>query len=225
MPIDDEAVVVGDLQDFQLDLLHYQYIPYVTPFQEIWRCDMSLSNSPHVELLRAIEEHGLNWKVLWQTRYVAERVRRRRVLKWRKWTDSYIRNHIKTRWNTYLSLKANGLDPRLYKDDSPVKILQVPLWQSRFGIVTPGIHGMEIFDGGGRCAAAYALGWKAIKAVPIVDRLPGTCERGYLGVKLRSISKEVWGQPATGCGAPSRTDDNPSPSFRLWDWLRRRVPL
>lgn len=48
--VDGEIRPISKLVDIPLAGLHYQYIHGVTPI-DIWQHDMSLENSPHVELL------------------------------------------------------------------------------------------------------------------------------------------------------------------------------
>lgn len=189
----DEVKVASKLQNIPLADLHIQYVHNVTPI-DLWRRDMSLATSPHVELLRLIRGHGLNWDILKDTRYVEER-RHRRAIGMKQWTDEYIKRHIKTRWDTYRSLKKHGFDAERYKKkdgrERPVLILAEPFWRTRFGYDAPWLCGPEIWDGGGRCSAAYVLGWKTIPAKMAADRKPGTGDKGRFAEKLAPI-KGVW---------------------------------
>jgi hypothetical protein len=173
--------------------LHYQYIHNFTPVK-LWNFNMGLPTSPHVELLRLIKEKGFDWGALWDTRYVEERVCRREK-GMSKWTNEHIREHIQTRWATYKSLKKYGYDPGKHTTKKgrqyPVRILGCPFWTTRFGIDRDWLDGMEIWDGGGRSAAAYVLGWKKIPAIICKDAFPGSMEKGMFKDKLKHISG-VW---------------------------------
>jgi len=189
----DEVKVVSKLQNVAVADLHIQYVHNVTPI-DLWGHDMTLATSPHVELLRLIRKHGLNWNILRDTRYVKER-RTRYALGMKQWTDEYIKRHIKTRWNTYKSLEKHGFDPKRYKKkdgrERPVLILGEPFWRTRFGYDAQWLSGPEIWDGGGRCSAAYVLGWTNVPAKMAVDRKPGTGDKGRFAEKLASI-KGAW---------------------------------
>ena len=173
-------------------MLHYQYIHGVTPI-DLWDYDMSVPNSPHVELLRTIIKSGMDWEKLKKTRYVEER-RLRFKLGMDRWTDEHIQEHIKVRWKIYRSMKKYGFKAEFYKTKHhsyPVRILGAPFWQSRFGFNAPWLHGPEIWDGGGRSAAAYVLGWDSIKAIKCVDVAPHSKQKGEFEKKLKNI-QGVW---------------------------------
>ena len=67
-------------------------------------------------------------------------------------------------------------------------ILKEPFWRTRFGL---DIKGLEIWNGGGRCAAAYALGMTEIKVAWHEDSLPGSSDKAKFKHKLKNI-KGVW---------------------------------
>ena len=187
--IDGEVKEVsGKLVNVRLADLHYQYIPVVTP-AEIWENDMALPTSPHVEMLRML----VDGQPATGTRYWSER-QRRRLLGMSQWTDDHIRHHIKVRRGILQSLKKHGFKPDLYKD-RPVKILMEPFWKTRFGGTPEWVKGMEIWDGGGRCAAAFVLGWETIPAVMVRDRAPGSGDKGGFAAKLSRVPP-VWEETA-----------------------------
>jgi hypothetical protein len=170
-----------NLEDIPLARLHFQYVPMAQPEKFWYGMDMmALRTSPHVELLTLIREHGFDWKVIMDTPYVAERRERRTVHGRSNWTDSWIREHIKRRWQEYKSLKKHGYKKKLHITKSgeprPVLVLKEPFWQTRFNLQKHHLKGPEIFDGGGRCAAAYVLGWKTIPGLWVRDAKPGSCE-------------------------------------------------
>jgi hypothetical protein len=173
--------------------LHYQYIHNYTPIK-LWNYDMSLPNSPHVELLRLIKEDGFNWKRIWQTRYVEERIGRRK-LGMKQWTDEHIKKHIRNRWATYKSLKKYGYKKKLHRTKKgrnyPIRVLLEPFWKTRFGIGRPWLCGFELWDGGGRSCAAHVLGWDSIPAEICEDTKPGTNDKGHFKDKLRKV-KGIW---------------------------------
>ena len=173
----------------ELAKLHNQYIPYVTPF-DLWNYDMALATSPHVEMLQYIVKHGFNWEEIFKLRYARERLRRKEI-GWGKWGRATTKKRIMIRWRIYQSLKEHG-----YKqsrcESGPIMILEEPFWNTRFGLKDERVHGMEIFDGAGRCSAAYVLGWDAILADICVDPLAGTGERGKFGEKLAPMERHVW---------------------------------
>lgn len=178
--------VDGKLVKVKLADLHYQYIPVVTP-AEIWDNDMALPTSPHVELLTlaARKSHP----DVRMTRYWRERARRREI-GMPQWTEKHIMAHICRRIDIYKSLMRHGFKPPLYKD-RPVRILAEPFWKTRFGGTPDWVQGMEIWDGGGRCAAAYVLGWKEIPVQMVRDRKPGSRDRGAFARKLAHV-EGVW---------------------------------
>ena len=191
--VDNEVKAISKLVPIPLAGLHYQYIHGMTPI-DIWNYDLSIENSPHVELLRLIQEHGLDWNKLKSTRYVAER-RLRREKGNKKWTDEYIMGRLARRWEIYRSLKKIGYKPEKYKFkggvETPVRILKEPLWTTRFGFKADWLSGPELFDGAGRCSAAYVLGWKEIPAIWVEDKNPGSNDKGGFEEKLLHV-KDIW---------------------------------
>jgi hypothetical protein len=177
----------------ELKHLHYQYIHNYTPIK-LWNFDMGLPTSPHVELLKLIRREGFNWKRIWQTRYVEERIgRREKGMK--QWTDEHIKKHIRNRWATYKSLKKHGYKKKLHRTKKgrnyPIRVLLEPFWKTRFGVNESWLDGMEVWDGGGRCSAAYVLKWDSVPAEICEDTKPGTNNKGHFGDKLKKI-KGIW---------------------------------
>ena len=189
MSMTTEINIVERNAPLRLSNLHIQYIPYVTPL-DLWNGDMGLANSPHVELLQYIKKHGFDWTGIWRLRYTKERIRRREI-GWPKWTDTMIRKRIRIRWKIYKSLKERGYKQSKARE-SPIIVLRKPFWETRFNVHTDNIHGPEIFDGAGRCSAAFVLGWDAIIADIGVDSKPGTCDRGKFGIKCAPMENKIW---------------------------------
>lgn len=183
-----EIVIISALTEIPLKDLHIQYIPVCTPV-DLWGHDMSLKNSPHVELMCLFLEHGNDWKRVKQTRYYTER-RRRRKIGLSRWIDNKIKDHVKRRYAILRSLKKSGFRKSL-RGEKPVVILRIPFWTSRFGYERDWLGGEEIWDGGGVCSAAFALGWKTIPAVYGEDRCPDSGDKGKFESKLRNV-EDVW---------------------------------
>jgi len=153
--------------------LHVRYIPKAR-LERWWGNDMSLPNSPHIELIQYYKNHGINWDVLLKSRYAEERRARRVEFKQEKWSEEWIKKHIEHRIDIYNSLKNAGF----IHQGKPIQILSEPFWNTRFGLALPNITGEEIWNGAGRCAAAYVLGWKDIPATKVRDLRPNSnrCE-------------------------------------------------
>lgn len=182
--------VKGGIEDIPLHNLHYQYLKS-SRHEKFWNGYemMHIKTSPHVELLLKIMEIGFDWKVLLDTPYAKQRRERRTVHGSARWTDGFIKKHIKHRWDTYLSLKKSGYKTSLHTSKNgfsqPVMILRKPFWETRYGEKLDGIAGPEIWDGGGRCAAAFALGWKTIPGVWVEDVKPGSKSCKKIEVKFK----------------------------------------
>ena len=177
-----EIKIVSKLVDIPLGTLHHRYIPKITPLEMYTAEDpMLFSISHHVSILRKIMKHGLNFKKLKKYPYVQER-RHRYNIGLTSWTDSHVKVHLANRWKTYCSLKK-GYKPK--KAVEPVVVLDKPLWETRFGWDSGFLHGPEIYDGAGRCAAAIVLGWKTIPGYYAVDAKAGTKEAGKYLRKIK----------------------------------------
>lgn len=182
----DEVKLIGKPVQVELSLLHVRYIPVVTPI-ELWNHDMRLINSPHVELMRELLADGLCWGDLKCSRYVRERMHRFK-LGMTRWTESYIIQHIHGRHETLKSLKKHGFETS--KSKPPIQVLKEPFWKTRFGCEEKWLKGMEVWNGMGRCAAAYAMGWTAITVQMVEDaKKPG--DKGKFEKKLKGI-KGIW---------------------------------
>lgn len=173
----EDVKTVSGIENIPLDELHIRYIPMVQ--LERWYVGaepMLLKNSPHVEMLSVYRDEGLNWDKLLSGRYAEERRTRRVKFGQKRWTEDYIKEHIIHRIKVYKSMKERWF-PRC--EDKPIMILKEPFWQTRFGEKHDGIVGPEIWNGGGRCAAAWVLNWRTISAVWAEDMRPGAkeCER------------------------------------------------
>jgi hypothetical protein len=180
--------ITSDLVDIPVRNLNIRYIPVVTPI-DMWNHDMSLKNSPHVELLKAIKEVGLDWEALSKTRYWLER-KHRFDIGFKDWNKKKIKTHIKRRWAIYKSLKKSGFRPKL-RGEKPVVVLKEPFWKTRFGLDEKWHKGPQIWDGGGVCVAAYFLGWDTIKGYYAKDKYPGSKKKGTFEHKLRFV-EDCW---------------------------------
>ena len=169
--------------------LHVRWIPVVTPLN-IWNNDMSLPNSPHVELMELFKEYGFDWDRIKMTRYFAER-KHRFEIGMHRWTKAYIKAHCMKRYKVFKSMKK-GFDKAKCKGD-PVKVLESPFWYSRFDRYhTQNIpDGYFVWNGMGRSSAAFVLGIKKIPVVICEDAKPGSGDRGKFSKKLKGI-EGVW---------------------------------
>jgi len=157
--------ITGKYTKVKLADLYLQYIPVITSMK-IWEHDMSLVNSPHVELARLLLMYGKDWDAVKDCRYVQDR-RHRFKCGVVKWTDKYIREHVfGSRYKILKSLRKRGFDKKLSRNE-PIAILEEPLWSSRFAFKPDWLKGMEIYHGGRRCSAAFALGWEEIPAIMV----------------------------------------------------------
>jgi len=172
-------------KEVRLADLHIRYIPVVTPI-ELWNYDMSLVNSPHVELMRLFDKHGLNWDKIKKTRYYKER-RHRYLIGTKRWNRNYIYYHIDKRYNLFKSMKKKHRDTK----KSPISVLKHPFWTTRFGLEEKWLGGMEIHNGAGRCSALVALGKETVNVRMCKDMYPGTGKKGKFKEKLKNI-EGVW---------------------------------
>ena len=182
----DEVKAISGPKNIKLSKLHVRCIPVLTPL-DLWGNDMSLENSPHVELMREFLEHGMTWGNLKSTRYVRERMRRFK-LGITRWTEPYIIQHLHKRYDILRSLKKEGFVAK--KSKPPIQVLREPLWKTRFGCNEEWLEGREIYNGAGRCAAAMALGWESITVIMVKDaKKPG--DKGKFEKKLKCI-EGIW---------------------------------
>jgi len=180
--------ITGKAEAVRLSELNYQFIPVLTN-QCIWNFDMSLPNSPQVECAKLLLEHGRDWGKLKDCRFAQDR-RHRYKLGQTKWTEDCIKAHILgSRYDILKSIKKRGFDKKL-NAKQPVSVLRSPLWKTRFGYEASWLNGYEIYHGGRRCSALYALGYESVPAVMCVDAKPGSNDRGKFGDKLKGLG--VW---------------------------------
>ena len=184
----DIKPITGKTEIVRLENLHIRYIPVVTPL-DIWNNDMSIANSPHVELYKAMLTYGFRWSELMHTRYVQERMRRFKI-GLRRWTEEHVMAHLHVRYAILKSLKKHGYESKRH-GKKPIVVLKQPFWHTRFGCNEPFLKGMEVWDGGGRTTALYALGKKVAPVVFYEDKLPGSGDKGKFENKLRMVSG-VW---------------------------------
>lgn len=182
-----EVKVISKIESIPLEKMRVQYIPVLTPI-DIWNHDMRLKNSPHVELIQLIIKYGMDWNMIMKTRYVKER-QHRYICGMKKWTEKHIKEHVIKRWKIYKSLLKYGYSRKL--EGKPVIVLEKPFWKSRFGLKEPWMKGYEIWNGAGRCAAAYCLGWTHYPGVWARDRYPKSGKKGKFESKLRDV-EGVW---------------------------------
>lgn len=181
----------GNMSIVKIANLRVRYIPVLTPI-DIWAAGaknsfdmMSIVTSPHVELMTIFRDHGVDWDRITRSRYFDER-RHRHRLGMLRWVDEYIRHHIKIRHDVFKSIKKHGYKLKKCRED-PVVVLSTPFWKSRFGRSDIWLNGFEIWNGAGRCSAAYVLGITKISVCMAVDKYPGTAYKGKFESKLRNI--------------------------------------
>jgi len=169
----------------ELASLCYQFIPGLIT-HDIWMFDMSLPNSPQVECARLLLEHGRDWGKLKDCRFAQDR-RYRFKFGQVKWTEEYIKQHILgSRYDILRSIQKRGFDKKL-NSKQPVAILKEPFWKTRFGYTADWLNGYEIYHGGRRCAAMYALGYETVPALWCKDKKPGSNDMGKFKDKLGEI--------------------------------------
>lgn len=140
---------------------------------------MLLGKTHHVSLLRLLIKYGFpktksEWKRVIAHPYFQERRHRYNIHMYR-WTDSHVKEHIKHRWETFLSLKKKGFKAKK-SGDRPVVLLKNPLFETRYNWDSGFLKAPECWDGMGRCSSAFVLGWKKIPVVFAEDAKPGACE-------------------------------------------------
>lgn len=183
--MNDVIPITGKLEPLPLKELNIRFVPMARLHR--WYTDMSLPNSLHVKLLQQYIDFGTEVKIdgeidkpvysgvdlmnfLLKGDYAEERRMRRVEFKQEKWSEKWIKKHIKIRIGIYESMKERGF----VAEGKPVMVLKEPFWKTRFNY--PGIEGFEIWNGAGRCAAAYVLGWETIPGLWVADTRPGACE-------------------------------------------------
>jgi len=177
--------ISGPINEYvELAQLHYQYIPVVTDI-ELWNGDMSLPNSPHVELVRLMltMKNGLRWDEIKQTRYYKDRMFR---VGHGVGNEIYVQTKIMSRHIVLKKILKHGFD-RKKSNECPIVILNEPFWKTRFQAKEPWLNGMEIWDGGGRCAIAYVLGETKVPAYIYEDAHPGLGTSKKFKKKLHGV--------------------------------------
>jgi hypothetical protein len=174
--------------------LYYQYIPGLID-ESVWHNDMSVPNSPHVELvelmLLMVQGPGFDWDVLKKTRYYQDRTYRmdRGI-----GSDEYIKTKMLARYRVLKSIREHGLDKK-QSNKAPIIVLRKPFWQTRFNCQEPWLSGMEIWDGGGRCAIAHVLELKTVPVYVYEDAYPGTCRSDKFEKKMKGFLDGVHHNP------------------------------
>ncbi len=179
-------IIIKKWKEVKLADLSVRYIPVVTPIK-LWNHDMSLVNSPHVELMKIFKKRGLDINYIKKTRYYKERKHRYKI-GMRRWTENYLYYHIEKRYKLFKSIKKK------YKSDkeNPICVLKQPFWTTRFGLDEEWMGGLEIFNGAGRCSSLVALGKKTVKVMICKDKHPDSNNKGKFEHKLINI-KGVFG--------------------------------
>jgi hypothetical protein len=168
--------------NFKLSDLYYQFILRFTDMS-IWQNDMSLPNSPQVECAQLLLKYGQNWSKLRDCRFARDR-RHRYKLGMKKWTEKNIKEHILgSRYDVLMSIKKYGFDKKKNKKQ-PVAVLMEPFWMTRFGWNVSWLKGPEIYHGGRRCAAMYALGYERVRVLVMEDKYPGSGKGGKFEKKV-----------------------------------------
>ena len=177
--------ISNKLEKVELEKLSYQFIPGLIT-HDIWLFDMSLPNSPQVECAKLLLEHGKDWGKLKDCRFAQDR-RHRYKLGQKKWTEEHIKAHILgSRYDILKSIQKRGFDKKLNAQE-PVAILKEPFWKTRFDYTAEWLNGYEIYHGGRRCSAMYALGHETVPVVWCVDKKPGSKDPGKFKGKLGEL--------------------------------------
>ena len=175
------------LEKISLVLLNYQFVPVFTS-QDIWNYDMSLPNSPQVECAKLLLKYGKNWNKLKHCRFAEDR-RHRYKLGMKKWTEKAIKEHILgSRYDILKSIKKHGFDKKK-NSKQPIAVLSKPFWKTRFDYVAEWLDGYEIYHGGRRCAAMYALEYEKVPVFWVEDKKPGTSDGGKYENKVLRLIK------------------------------------
>lgn len=165
--------------------LNYQYLPGMID-HDIWGFDMSLPNSPQVECVLLLLKHGKNWGKLKHCRFAEDR-RHRFRLGMKKWTEEAIKEHIfSSRYKILKSIKKHGFD-RKKNSLQPITVLKEPFWKTRFEYYADWLNGYEIYHGGRRCAAMYALGYEYVPVLLAEDKAPGSKSGGKFEKKVLKL--------------------------------------
>jgi len=179
------ALLEGKPVSLPLRELKYQFIPKLIN-HDIWGYDMSLPKSPQVECAQMLLKHGRNWTVLKHCRFAEDR-RWRYKLGMKKWTESAIKEHIfGSRYKILKSIKKRGFS-KSRNAAQPVLVLAEPLWKTRFEYLADWLTGYEIYHGGRRCAAMYAVGMEFVPVQIAEDNKPGSHKGGKFEKKVMGM--------------------------------------
>lgn len=182
----DELVKSKGTIEVALADLHYQYIPVLTS-EKIWHNDMSLPNSPHVEFARLMIDmangSGFSWDRVKESRYYQDRIYRMKIGVGSK---KNVKAKIMSRYLVFKNIRNMGFK-ETESSKAPIIVLDEPFWKTRFNLELPWLQGMEIWDGGGRCALAYAMGMETIKVRSYKDAQPGRCKSEKFKKKLLKV--------------------------------------
>jgi len=182
----DEIVKVRGPVEVELKDLHYQFVPIITD-TELWLNDMSLPNSPHVELMRVllsmIEAKTFIWDEIKKTRYYKDRIFK---IEHGMGDKAYAKKKILARYEVLKSIRKHGFKRR-GNAKYPIVVLQEPFWKTRFGYEADWLRGPEIWDGGGRCAIAWVFGIRSVPAYIYQDAAPGIKGSAKFEEKLKHV--------------------------------------
>ena len=137
----------------------------------IWRYGITICLSLTARRLSAVLllAYGPDWSKLKDCRFAEDR-RHRYRLGMKKWTEKNIREHILgSRYQILMSIKKHGFDRKRNKKQ-PVSVLKEPFWKSRFNFEAEWLQGKEIYHGGRRCSALYALGYDSVPVLFVKDK-------------------------------------------------------
>ena len=176
-----EIKYISKTISINLEKLHLRYVPQVEPLH-LYNNDMSLKNSPHLEMLHLIGMYGFDWDRIENSRY-GQILQHKHIMGVGGYEKKDILDNLSKAWRTHSSIATRGL-----RDGKKVIVLNKPFWKTRFGHKEKGIKGMEIWKGVWICAAAYYLGIKVVKGRIAKDAYPGskikgTFEEMYKGIE------------------------------------------
>ncbi len=166
-----EIKYTSKYMNIELKKLHIRYVPQVEPMH-LYNNDLSLKNSPHVEMLHILATYGFDWYKIENSRY-GQILQHKHVMGVGGYDKEAILETLNKAWRTHSSIAMKGL-----KERRNVVALDKPFWETRFGYKNEHVSGLEIWKGVWVCAAALFLGFKTVKGRIAEDSYPGSGIKG-----------------------------------------------
>ncbi len=145
---------MGKLRNIPIKKLHAKFVPNETPL-DIWNYDMSLKNSPHLELIFLISQYGFDWEKIFKSRFVKIQ-QHKYIMGFDGYGKDDIERIVKNQWEIYKSISLYGYRKKKWIKH-PVMVSKKPIHKQKNIL-----QGMEIQDGTARCAAIMMLGIQTI---------------------------------------------------------------